>query len=182
MPVPPLWKDMVRLNSIEMNYKELESILGREFEAHGQLLSATTQVNEAIKGNDIPALQNRSSHLDSQISMIEQIEQLRGDCCNSLSRALGIERAPVKLATLIEKAPARFREKLSSLHRALKKLMGDISIINVSNRVLLEEGLELVRGRVAIIANPIDRFTQYRQGGRLKPANTQLHPFINQTA
>jgi hypothetical protein len=170
------------MNSIEMNYEELESILGREFEAHGQLLSATTQVNEAIKGNDIPALQNRSSHLDSQISMIEQIEQLRGDCCNSLSRALGIERAPVKLATLIEKAPARFREKLSSLHRALKKLMGDISIINVSNRVLLEEGLELVRGRVAIIANPIDRFTQYRQGGRLKPANTQLHPFINQTA
>ena len=169
------------MNSIEMKYEELESILGKEFEAHEQLLSAATQVNDAIKASDIPALQKRSSHLDNQISTIEQIERLRGDCCDTLSRALGIERASVKLATLIEKAPARFREKLSSLHQALKKLIGNVSTINVSNRVLLEEGLELVRGRIAIIANPVDRFAQYRQGGVLKPANTQLHPFINQT-
>lgn len=169
------------MNSIEMNYEELESILGKEFEAHKQLLSAATQVNDAIKESDISTLQKRSCHLDNQVSMIEQIEQLRRDCCNALSRALGIERTSVKLATLIEKAPARFREKLSSVHHALKKLIGNIATINVSNRVLLEEGLELVRGRIAIIANPTDRFAQYRQGGRLKSGNTQLHPFINQT-
>jgi DNA repair exonuclease SbcCD ATPase subunit len=169
------------MNSIEMNYEELASILGKEFEAHEQLLSAATQVNDAIKGSDIPTLQKHSSHLDNQVIMIEQIEQVRGECCKTLSRAIGIERTSVKLATLIEKAPARFREKLSSLHRALKELIGNISRINVSNRVLLEEGLELVRGRIAIIANPTDRFAQYRQGGRLKSANTQLHPFINQT-
>jgi DNA repair exonuclease SbcCD ATPase subunit len=169
------------MNSIEMNYEELASILDKEFDAHEQLLSAASQVNDEIKGRDIATLKKRSSHLDNQVTMIEQIEQLRSDCCNALSRALGIERTSVKLATLIEKAPARLREKLSSLHRALKELIGTISTVNVSNRVLLEEGLELIHGRIAIIANPVERFAQYRQGGRLRSANAQLHPFINQT-
>jgi hypothetical protein len=169
------------MNSIEMNYEELASILDKEFEAHEQLLSAATQVNDAIKGSDIATLQKRSSYLDKQVTMIEQIEQLRSDCCNALSRALGIERASVKLAALIEKAPARLHEKLSSLHRALKKLIGAISTINVSNRVLLEEGLELIHGRITIIANPADRFAQYRPSGRIRSTNAQLHPFINQT-
>lgn len=169
------------MNSVELNYEELSSILGRECDAHEQLLRAACQVNEAIKGSDITALQARSASLDNQIALIEQIEMQRSDCCGALSRALGIERASVKLAMLIEKAPLRFREKLAAMHRTLKEVLSRISTVTVSNRVLLEEGLELVRGRLSLIANPTDRFSQYRQGGRLKTTATPLHPFINQT-
>jgi flagellar biosynthesis/type III secretory pathway chaperone len=169
------------MNSIETNFEELTTILSKECQAHEHLLDAATGVNEAIKESDVPTLQMRSAHLDGQVSAIEQIEKLRGECCVTLSRELGIERTTVKLASLIEKAPARFREKLATLHRALKEIINKISTVNVSNRVLLEEGLELVRGRLSLIANPVDRFAQYRQGGRLKSSSMPLHPFINQT-
>jgi DNA repair exonuclease SbcCD ATPase subunit len=169
------------MNSIEGNFEELTAILSNEYKAHEQLLEAASQMNDAIKESDITQLQKRSSYLDNQVAMIEQLEQQRNDCCKTLSRALGIERASVKLATLISNAPEQCREKLSSLHDALKKIITTISTVNVSNRVLLEEGLELVRNRLALIANPIDRFTQYRQGGRIKQAHASLHPFINQT-
>jgi DNA repair exonuclease SbcCD ATPase subunit len=169
------------MTSTELAFEELETILSKEFDAHEQLFSAAAQMNNAIKESDLPTLQKRSSLLDSRVLMIEQLEQQRGDCCTVLSRSLGINRVTVKLATVIEKAPPRFRGKLASLHTALKNIINKISSINVSNRVLLEEGLELVRGRLALIANPGDRFAQYRQGGRLSAAAAPLHPFINRT-
>ena len=169
------------MNSLELHFEELADILNKECDAHERLLEAATQVNEAIKKSDISSLQARNASLDNQIALIERIEKQRGECCGALSHALGIERAPVKLATLIEHAPERFRETLAALHRTLRDLLSTISAVTVSNRVLLEEGLELIRGRLSLIANPVERFAQYRMGGRLKTASTPAHPFINQT-
>jgi DNA repair exonuclease SbcCD ATPase subunit len=169
------------MNSTELAFEELETILAKECEAHKQMFRAATQVNSAIKESDLSTLQERSSYLDCQVAAVERLEQQRGECCALLSRTLGIERTIVKLATLIEKAPERFREKLSVLHGTLRQTINRISAINVSNSVLLEEGLELVRGRMSLIANPSERFTQYRQGGRMKSSSSCMHPFINQT-
>jgi hypothetical protein len=169
------------MKSTDLAFEELEKILGKEFEAHEQLLTAATQVNSAIKGSDLATLQNRTSHLDTKVALIEQLEEQRADCCRALSRSLGIDRTPVRLKALIEKAPPRFRDTLSRLHASLKSVLEKVSNINVSNRVLLEEGLEIVRGRFSLIATPDERFTQYRQGGRVSGSSAMLHPFINQT-
>ncbi|MBN2038265.1 MAG: flagellar export chaperone FlgN [Chitinispirillaceae bacterium] len=169
------------MNSTDCAYEELEAILTRECDAHEQLLTAATKVNSAIKESDLATLQNHTSHLDAKVAQIEQIELQRTDCCKALSRSLGIDRTPVRLTALIEKAPPRFRDTLSRLHRSLRSVLEKISNINVSNRVLLEEGLELVRGRFSLIATHQERFTQYRQGGRISGSKTMLHPFINQT-
>ncbi|MBN1129517.1 MAG: flagellar export chaperone FlgN [Chitinispirillaceae bacterium] len=170
------------MNSTELTFEELETILVKEVDTHHRLFRTATQVNEALKQSDLSAIQERSSYLDSLVALIERLELQRSECCALLSRKCGIDRARIKLGALIEKAPPRFREKLSSLHGALKQIINRISTVNVSNSVLLEEGLELVRGRMSLIANPSERFTQYRQGGRMNTASsTSLHPFINQT-
>lgn len=169
------------MNSTELAFEELETILTRECEAHEGLFRAASEVNKAIRESDLGALQERSSRLDGQVVAIERLEERRGECCAVLSKNLDIDRSPVKLATLCEKAPQHFRDRLSKLHVALKQIVARIATINVSNTVLLEEGLELVRGRMSLFANPSNRFAQYRNGGRMRTSSAPLHPFINQT-
>jgi hypothetical protein len=169
------------MNAVEMNYKELETILAKECEAHEQMFQATQAVNNAIRESDLPTLQKHTAYLDGKVCQVEQLEERRRDCCGALARGLGLGRMPVRLAALIEKAPAAIAGKLAGLHASLRNALEKIAKANVSNRILIEEGLQLVRGRLDLVAQAAGRFDHYGQRGGRESAELPLHPFINRT-
>lgn len=170
------------MNSPDARYEDLETILTREHEVHEEMTRAAADLNDAIRASDLDTLRMRSAALDEKVIRMGQLEEQRIDCCAAISRALGFRSAGVKLAVLVENAPARFREKLAALHASLKKAIDNLSSITVSNHVLLEEGLGLVRARFALAAQPAGRFDRYRSGGSRVSAGLPCHSFINRTA
>ena len=170
------------MNSTEMNFEELADILAKECEVHEHVLQASRLVNSAIKESDLDTLQKHTAYLDSQVFQVGQLEERRKDCCGALARALGIGRPQVRLAALIEKAPAAIAGRLAGLHGSLRGALDKIFQMNVSNRVLLEEGLQLVRGRLELVVQSAGHFGGYGQRGGRATSKLPLHPFINRTA
>lgn len=169
------------MNDTTAAFEELQTILAREYEAHEQLLSAATEVNSAIKKNDLAALQKHTSNLDEQVFQIERIEERRVECCGSISQSIGVPAGNVRLATIVEKAPPLLREKLAQLQTALKNALAKIAQLTVSNRVLIEAGLAMVQGQFAIIMQSGARFTHYEHKGGRATARLPCNPLFNRT-
>jgi hypothetical protein len=170
------------MNDTTTVFEELQTILAREYEAHEHLLNAATEVNCAIKKNDLAALQKHTSNLDDKVFQIEQIEERRKECCGAISQTIGFPAGNVRLATIIDKAPPVLREKLAGLQTALKNALAKIAQLTVSNRILIEEGLAMVQGRFAIIMQSGARFTHYRHNGGRAAARLPCNPLFNRTA
>jgi hypothetical protein len=170
------------MNPADVSFKELETILAKECEAHEQLLGAAASINSAIKESDLATLQQHTANLDEQVFQIGQLEEERKTCCSALSRALGLTaQGAVKLTAIIERAPAAIREKLAALQTLLKNALSKISHVNVSNRILLEEGLQLVHGQLKLMTQPGIRYTHYQSRGDRATSALPYHPFINRT-
>ena len=170
------------MNPTDVSFQELETILAKECEAHEQLLSAATSVNSAMKESDLATLQRHTADLDEQVFQIGKLEEQRESLCSTLTRALGFTaQRTIKLAAIIEKAPAAIREKLVSLHALLKSALTKISYINISNRILLEEGLRLVHGQLQLMTRSGVQFEHYHARGNRATAALPYHPFINRT-
>lgn len=169
------------MNDSNTVFEELQAILSREYEAHEHLLSAATEVNSAIKKNDLAALRKFTSNLDEKVFQIERIEERRQECCGALSRTIGFPAGNVKLAAIIEKAPPLLKEKLTQLQAALKNALAKIAQLMVSNRILIEEGLAMVQGRFAIIMQSGARFAHYQRKGGRAAARLPCNPLFNRT-
>jgi hypothetical protein len=169
------------MNDTDTAFEELETILAKEYEAHEKMLSAATEVNVAIKKNDLATLQKNTSNLDEQVFQIEQIEEKRLACCSRLSLSIGTGSEPVRLAAIIEKAPPLFREKLGQLQTALKNAIAKIAQITIANRILIEEGLTMVQGQFAIIMQSGMRFAHYEHKGGRATAALPYNPLFNRT-
>jgi phage I-like protein len=158
------------MNTTNASFEELETILSREYDAHAELLDAAMQVNAAVKESDLETLRLRTAHLDEKVSKIAEIEEQRTACCGT-----------ARLAAIIGQAPPYLREKLYNLQTSLKAMLHKISRVNVANRVLIEEGLQLVQGTLALTMQPGVRFAHYRERGNRATAALPFHPFINRT-
>jgi hypothetical protein len=169
------------VNDNDTIFEELETILSKEYEAHEQLLCAATEVNAAIKKNDLTVLQKHTSILDEQVLQVELIEEKRRECCGKLSHAIGISIEKVRLGTIIEKAPPSFREKLAQLHASLKNTVAKIAKITLSNRIMIEEGLAMVQGQFAIIMQAGTKFAHYQNKGGRAAAAFPYNPLYNRT-
>lgn len=169
------------MNDNTMVFEELQTILSKEHEAHEQILCAATEVNNAIKKNDLMTLQKHTSSLDEQVIQVEQIEEKRMECCNRLSKTIGMPGKEVRLAAIIEKAPPLIREKLTRLHAALKNAIAKIAKITIANRIMIEEGLAMVQGQFAIIMQAGKKFSHYQNKGGRASARVPYNPLINRT-
>jgi hypothetical protein len=172
------------MNPTEASFEKLTSILEREYDAHEQLLGAAEGMGGAVKKSDLATLRKNTAEIDEQVSAIEALEGERLACCNELSTELGIRgNGPVRLGALIDRAPARQREKLAFLRASLRQTLRRISRNTVANRVLIEEGLLFVKGRIALVMQSGGaRFAHYRAGGARAAAALPFHPFVNKTA
>lgn len=169
------------MNDSDMAFEELEVILAREYEVHEHLLRAATEVNAAIKKNDLLTLQKHTSNLDEQVFQIEQIEEKRMECCSRLSRSIGIRGENIRMATIIEKAPPLFGQKLKQLQAALKNALAKITRITIANRILIEAGLTMVQGQFSIIMQAGTRFAHYEHKGGHAVGTLPYNPLYNRT-
>jgi flagellar biosynthesis/type III secretory pathway chaperone len=166
---------------MEKSLQELEHILSREVEIHSSMVETAEAFNKAIKENDLTALQQHSSEQEKQIYQIEKLEEQRVECFKTISSFLGLPAAVSKLHQIIEKLPEQWRQKFSSIHTSLKQKINDLSKLNTSNQILIEEAIGFIGNTFSFLQQANGKFAQYGIKGRTAgtPSTSTL---INKTA
>ncbi len=166
---------------MEKSLQELEHILSREVEIHSSMVQTAEAFNKAIKENDLSALQQHSSEQEKQIYQIEKLEEQRIECVKTISSSLGLPAAVSKLHQIMEKLPEQWRQKFSSIHASLKQKINDLSKLNASNQILIEETIGFIGNTFSFLQQANGKFVQYGIKGRTAgtPSTSTL---INKTA
>lgn len=161
--------------------EKLESILNKELSTHESLLQTANLFNKAIRESDIAALQQYTTIHDEQSFKIEKLEEQRIDCSNTIALKLGIKSESPKLSMVLEKVSVHWAEKLKKIQCSLKAVLHELSKINASNKILLEEGLKYINTTVKMMQKPEPKFSQYG----IRGASSNPSPgrnFINRIA
>ncbi len=149
-------------------FEQLAEILSRESEIHQDLLKTAKTFNEAIKAEDLESIQNCTSIHDEQVCQIAKLEEKRIECTSEIAGLLGIKDEIPKISAILPRVPQEWQKRFSALQMVLKEQIMEISKINTSNRILLQEGLSFINNNVRIFQQPTTRNFQY--GGKGKSA------------
>lgn len=148
--------------------EQLSGILSKESEIHQDLLKTAKTFNEAIKAEDLDSIQNCTSIHDEQVYQIAKLEEKRIECTSEIAGLLGIEDEIPKISSILLRVPQQWQKLLSALQIKLKEQIMEITKINTSNRILLQDGLSFISNNVKIFQQSTTR--NFRYGGKGKSA------------
>ena len=167
---------------MENELEKLEQVLTSELTVHNEFLDSAQEFNRALREQDLAGIDRQRAVQDTTVTRIEKLESERIACCTELARSFGITREPIKLGMLLEKMPLQWRGRMSTLQETLKTKVSELSKISTSNRILLEEGLRMVRSTYTFIQQAAGtRYAPYGRHGRTI-ASTAPQNIINRTA
>jgi len=146
---------------MENLYTELERILCSEVEIHAALVETANAFNKSLRENNIPEIHSFTQRHDEQICQIEKLEEQRIEYSILIAKRLGIKTKEPKLVNLIEHAPSSLKQRLSDLHSRLKKEISDLSKLNVSNQLLLENAMSIINCTFAFIRKSQHKYQPY---------------------
>ncbi len=152
---------------MEKLLEQLADILKGESDLHQDLLKTADALNEAIKAQNLDTIQTCTSIYDEQIYQIAKLEEKRIECTSEIAGLLNIKEEIPKLDTLLQRVPQTWRTRLSALQTNLKRQIRELTKINTSNRILLQEEISFINSSIMMFQSP-PRTIQY--GGKGKTA------------
>jgi hypothetical protein len=164
---------------MEKNLEELESIMKQEIDLHNSLLVVAREFNVAIKENDIELIRKKTLEQDEHICSIERLEDSRQECCESLSSKLNFATKTIKLKSIIDFLPPSWKNRLSQMHSSLKSIIGELTTINTSNRILLEEADRIIGKTLTYFIQPPKVKTSYSNQGKIPAQKRNDFIFYN---
>ncbi|MDD5673486.1 MAG: flagellar protein FlgN [Chitinivibrionales bacterium] len=147
--------------------EKLIALLTQLYAVHNQLLEIGTAMNCAIKARNLPEIQRMLHHFDTAAGKVQELEEERLACCDTLAASIGGGlRRHLTLTALLDLLPqGQARTRLADLRRDLKAAINALTKINVSNRILLNEGIQYIGMTVALASHLHIKFTNYKTGG-----------------
>lgn len=164
---------------MEKSLEELESIMNQEIDLHNTLLDVAREFNIAIKENDLEQIRKKTTEQDEHICSIERLEDSRQECCKSLSGKLNLTSKDVKLNHIIEILPSAWKNRLSQIHISLKSIINELTSINTSNRILLEEAERIVEKTFNYFTQPQKTNSAYSNQGKIPAQKRNEFIFYN---
>jgi flagellar biosynthesis/type III secretory pathway chaperone len=126
------------------HFEELAHVLEKELEFHGLLFAAASGMNRALRNRALEEIRKTSRQYDECTCRIEELEEKRLQLSDLICQD-DKQRAPhVNLLSVIERAPATHKNRIAELRLSLKNTIGDLSRVNYSNQVFLQESLRTI--------------------------------------
>lgn len=166
---------------MDTHLSELRSILTSELAVYDRLIDTARRMNEAIKSRDIDAVRSFTLNYDNGFVKIESLEERRLAVSDGIRQSLGLAGRHLTLQQLAAAVPEKERAELLALRSTLRKRVGELSGLNVSNRVLLEESLAAVAKNFELVMMTQNSAAVYGQGGTMarEPVRRNI---VNRTA
>ncbi len=164
---------------MEKNLEELESIMKQEIDIHYSLLTVAREFNSAIKENDLELIRKKTLEQDEHICSIERLENSRQECCESLSSQLNLTMKSIKLSNIIDLLPQSWKKRLQQIHSSLKSIINELTSINTSNRILLEEADRIIGKTLTYFTQPPKVAASYSNQGKIPAQKRNEFIFYN---
>ena len=144
---------------------ELSAVLGKELSIHEQLVAAAADMNVALKAKRTADVARGNAQYDSLCCQLDALEEKRLAVSDNLAAAIGCNHRHATIAQIVARLPADEAAMLLNLRRRLKTALGELSKLNHSNRMLLENGLQVIEKTFEIIINNCRKTTGYLAQG-----------------
>lgn len=126
--------------------EELIETLEKEDKVYEELLPVVEKKAQVIIKNDLEELQRITTAEQDYVDLITSLEHNRNKIISNIG--IVMNRKPEELnlkaiVAMLEKQPAE-QEKLGRLHDSLIKKLGRLKDLNMQNKVLIEQSLEMI--------------------------------------
>ncbi|SET23136.1 flagellar protein FlgN [[Clostridium] polysaccharolyticum] len=142
--------------------EELIQTLEKEEKVYEELLPVVEKKAQIIIKNDLEELQRVTAAEQDYVDLITSLEHNRNKIISNIG--IVMNRKPEELnlkaiVAMLEKQPAE-QEKLGRLHDSLIKKLGRLKDLNMQNKILIEQSLEMIEFSMNVI-----------QSDRIAPVN-----------
>lgn len=160
---------------MEQMVTELTSILKDEEHIHEALVRTAQEMNRSLKKKDIEAIPELTARYDDCAAHIEELEEKRLAVCDQIAACTGKPNGHPSLATIASLIPEEKRTPLAKLHESLKTKISELSKLNVSNQILLQESLSGVRMSFEVLTQSEKAHAGYRSSGNKEKTPAARH-------
>ncbi|MBO6133238.1 MAG: flagellar protein FlgN [Lachnospiraceae bacterium] len=126
--------------------EELIDILNEEDQKYKKLLELSKRKTPIIINGDITELQAITDEEQLAVDQVNSVDKRRISVMNDIAEVLNKDVQALKISNLIEileKRPEE-RDKLAKVHDSLKSTVGELVVVNDSNRVLIRQSLDMI--------------------------------------
>jgi flagellar biosynthesis/type III secretory pathway chaperone len=161
--------------------EKLYDLLCRERDIHDRLIETATTMNTMLKEHTAESIRECSAQYDEYIYQIEQCEAQRLEVCDILAKQLVPHKRHINITDIIHLLEEQDRERFAAVRAELSEKMKQLSKINTSNQIWLEEALNHMSRTVSILTRAKSYVSGYKKKGEI---NQQLMPssIINKKA
>jgi flagellar biosynthesis/type III secretory pathway chaperone len=128
-------------------------ILEKEYQIHDHLCAAAQVMNTALKEGKPAVVQESSFQYDEMVVQLEACEEERLSIGDRLAQELKCAHRHASITQLAAMLPPKDGERLCMVRNKLKQKIKDLATINMSNQILLEEGIYAISKIFDIIRN-----------------------------
>lgn len=160
--------------------EELIDTLEAEEKLYEELLPVVEQKAQIIIKNDLEQLQCITTAEQDFVDKITNMEHNRNKIISNIAIVMNrkVEDLNLKaIITMLEKQPAQ-QEQLSKLHDSLLQKLGRLKELNMQNKVLLEQSLEMIEFSMNIMQSdrvaPVNNYNRTASTQDIPMGNTSM--------
>lgn len=133
--------------------EELIETLEKENQVYEELLPVVERKAQVILKNDLQSLQEITTAEQDYVDIIAGLEHNRNKIVSNIAIVMSkkVESLNLKaIVAMLDKQPAE-KERLGRLHDSLIEKLGRLKEVNLQNRALIEQSLELIEYSMNLI-------------------------------
>lgn len=133
--------------------EELIETLEKEDKVYEELLPVVEKKAQVIIKNDLEELQRVTTAEQDYVDLITSLEHNRNKIISNIGIVMSRKPEDLNLKAIVamlEKQPAE-QEKLGRLHDSLIKKLGRLKDLNMQNKALIEQSLEMIEFSMNVI-------------------------------
>ena len=131
--------------------EELIDTLDKEDRLYTDLIPIQEEKIRAVIANDLDSLAGLQGQEQVLVDQVGNLENKRQQVTADIATVLGMKPDEMNLEKLVKKLGNQPKEALEKLHDRLKRTMGRLQELNLQNKQLLTEALEMVEFNMNVI-------------------------------
>lgn len=126
--------------------EELIMVLGDEEKIYAEIIPVAEKKTQIIVNNDLQSLNSITEEEQALVGKISKLEKKRQEVIRNIGIVMNKKESELNFITIIDllNGQEKEQEELRRLHDKLKRTVGDLSLINERNQMLIKQSVEMI--------------------------------------
>lgn len=126
--------------------EELIMVLGDEEKIYAEIIPVAEKKTQIIVNNDLQSLNSITEEEQALVGKISKLEKKRQEVIRNIGIVMNKKESELNFITIIDllNGQEKEQEELRRLHDKLKRTVGDLSLINERNQMLIKQSIEMI--------------------------------------